>query len=161
MRLKILGERNTGTNWLERMLTNAMPSVDIVHGNLPAPYQAAFRSIKLVAGERRARPIVESLRDRAFEKHFDRTLGWKHASARAISDNLDRASGEVVVVAMTKNPYSWLMSLHRRPYSVDHQEERRSASLSEFVATSWPTVGREYGPDHYQGPVEMLSLIHI
>lgn len=56
--VKILGERSTRTNWLERMLTNPVPSVEIMHGNLSGHYQAVDLT---VLGKRDA---ANSLMDR-------------------------------------------------------------------------------------------------
>jgi len=41
---------------------------------------------------------------------------------------------------MTRNPYSWLLALHRRPY---HGLDRRDAPFSDFISRPWLTVRRD------------------
>ena len=95
MILKIYGERNTGTNYLIQLLGR---HIDFIEEKGSAYLLASTK------------PTVD----------LDETdgLGWKH---RLISAEYLRERGvkreSILIITLTKNPYSWLLSLHKRPYS--------------------------------------------
>lgn len=94
MIIKIYGERNTGTNYLMQLLRNHLEIIVerkegcVLASNFPAA-------------------SVERLEE----------LGWKHRLIDA--DFLQKKGFEresILLLTLTKNPYSWLLSLHKRPY---------------------------------------------
>lgn len=104
--LKIYGERNSGTIYLEWLLK----------GN--------------------------------FDVNIDTTpqLGWKHRLAPLGEDLEEHHKNETYFVCLIKNPYSWVLSMHKRPY---HHEELRKLSFTDFLTYS-------YGD--YRNPVDMWNI---
>ena len=137
--IKILGERNTGTNYLQQLLELNLDA-DLLPGTVP-PF---------VPGS-----APEFVRDAYFMLTGAANLGWKHAIAPFGNElaRIKKRYPSLLLVTLTKNPYSWLLSLHRHPY---HQ---RSAvqSLEEFLQSPWPTVRRERHPGPFPNPVIMWN----
>lgn len=95
MIIKICGERNTGTNYLMKLLAT--------HFSIIAQAGSAFK-------------ITSSRPDVDFKQHGE--LGWKHRLVSADffqKKNINRE--DILFVVMVKNPYSWLLSLHKSAYS--------------------------------------------
>jgi hypothetical protein len=151
--VKIFGERNTGTNLLERALRQACDAF-VYPGNLPQMRQRVHAMAACLAPHDLAHRLIEADRDRFFERCFTYSLGWKHARVpepRAGSTYPE----ELGFVTIRKNPYSWLLSLHRRPYSVLNGKLRSAASFGEFLRMAWPTVSRENAPPVYETPIHL------
>ncbi|MEM9164412.1 MAG: hypothetical protein AAGC54_15255, partial [Cyanobacteria bacterium P01_F01_bin.4] len=93
----------------------------------------------------RSRPIIkETLKDLYFATTFRHNLGWKHAFVKA--NRVLKASDQLAIrpafITITKNPYSWLLSLYKRPYHQYKKKEHRP-DFETFIASPWKTVGRE------------------
>lgn len=88
------------------------------------------------------RPI-EINRDILFKCLYKQTLGWKHAEVPVFGFGDKEYPEGSCFVALVKNPYSWLVSLHRRPYQGRRHSFWRALPFDEFLRTPWPTVGRE------------------
>jgi hypothetical protein len=155
-RIKVFGERNTGTNFIEDLVRNNL-DVGICPGDLPRPlhlfYNSAYRFLPYPMAWR----LVEGDRNRRFDAWFDRHAGWKHARLPNLPKGWERYPDGVGFIAVTKNPYAWLQSLHRRPYQGKIHSEANRLSFSEFLRAEWPTVEREYGPATYSNPVRMWN----
>ena len=140
-RVKIYGERNTGTTYLEQLLLRNL-HVDSLRGGIP-------RSI------RRLFPNSERARDWYFRATSWRNLGWKHAFVPS-ENQLARArpdTSRLLFLTLTKNPYAWLLSLYRQPYHA----KRKYSSLEQFLEEPWQTVGRENTRSAFANPVEMWN----
>ncbi|MES2204461.1 MAG: sulfotransferase domain-containing protein [Pseudomonadota bacterium] len=94
MIIKIYGERNTGTNYLMQLIENNIPIV-----------------------KRNGSAYLISSANSSVDLDKTGELGWKHrlASAEYLQAK-GVGRGAVLIVTLTKNPYSWLLSLHKRPY---------------------------------------------
>lgn len=140
-RIKIYGERNTGTRYLRRLLTVNLDA-QLLRGDVP-------RRIRRLA------PGSESLRDVYFRLTFKRNLGWKHQVALAPSNlrNMQGFTDSVFFVTITKNPYAWLLSLYRRPYHY----KGSAASFEEFLVNPWLAVGRENAGGGFANPIVMWN----
>jgi Sulfotransferase domain len=128
--IKIYGERNAGTNYLTELL-KANLEARLLPGTVPMPINRAQRLL----------PGNQWLRDIYFSRTFHENLGWKHSMV--IPPRLLAAGARernVGFITITKNPYSWLLSMHRRPYN---NWSIRKASFEDFLRTRWRTVGRE------------------
>jgi len=104
--VKIYGERNTGTIYLEWLMTNNF-RVNI--SNTPE-------------------------------------FGWKHRIAPMKDELSEYAKNELIYLCLNKNPYSWLLSMHKRPY---HHEELRKLSFSSFL---------KYPYGDYRNPMVMWNI---
>lgn len=141
--IKIFGERNTGTNYLEQLLMRNIACL-LLPGTAPRILRWRF-------------PGNELLRDLYFDLSMANNLGWKHSMP--CSDEafrrVSRKHKKFLVVTLTKNPYSWLLSLYKRPY---HQRDN-SQTFLEFLTRPWETVGREnYESSVFKNPIDMWSL---
>ncbi|MBI2311685.1 MAG: hypothetical protein HYU77_04185 [Betaproteobacteria bacterium] len=140
--VKIYGERNTGTNYLQRLVALNFDAA-LLPGEAPADWLRQFGN-----GERS--------RDRYFELTFAQNLGWKHGMAPdpdALAYLDCCAAPGIVFLTLTKNPYSWLLSLFNRPY---HAKTRRPG-FEEFLALPWETVRRENAPEPFANPVALWN----
>lgn len=143
--IKIYGERNSGTNYLTDLFRTNL-NVKILAGVVPHSVGRAQRIL----------PGREWLRDIYFHRTFDTNLGWKHS---LVSLRQLLAAGVATrglgFVTITKNPYSWLLSMYRRPY---HQHYNSKHSFEEFLQLPWHTVGRENSPSSPPSPVHLWNL---
>jgi hypothetical protein len=142
MVLKIYGERNCGTNYLRQLVLRNL-DVTLLPGTAPRWLRRRLRG-------------NESLIDLYFRLTRHKNLGWKHAVAPSLSE-LKQASvpvERVGFITLSKNPYSWLISLFRHPY---HYQAAVS-SFERFLRTPWETVGRENHPTTFANPVAMWNV---
>lgn len=142
--LKIYGERNTNTNYLSQLVALNLDCVEL-DGVAPVWLDKLQKALS----------IEEALKDVYFVASSGVNGGWKH---RAV-DKKVRVEEGLSFVTITKNPYSWLLSLYRNPY---HQEHIKGMSFEEFLSTSWPTVGREgLGKEVVRNPVELWNIKNL
>lgn len=84
-------------------------------------------------------------------KNLDTTLldsyefGWKHRIAPSEDELTDKIKQEVLFLCLVKNPYSWLISMHKRPY---HHESLRKLSFLDFL---------KYSYGDYRNPIVMWN----
>lgn len=139
-RLKLYGERNSGTNYVQSLVA-ANLDVDILRGVAPKWVLRVFR---------RSETAIDSY----FMLARWWNLGWKHAVAPTTVP-LRLGRGPVCFVTLVKNPYSWLLSLHRRPYNRGSRTGR--VPFEEFLSSPWVTVRRERAAKAYPNPVELWN----
>jgi len=102
--IKVYGERNTGTIYLEWLLKK---NFDIQIPDTPK-------------------------------------AGWKHRLAPS-QEEINSLENEIYYVCLVKNPYSWLLSMHKRPYM---HEELKKLSFDEFL---------QYSYGDYRNPIVMWN----
>lgn len=73
------------------------------------------------------------------------TLGWRHRLAPNTDEITDELRQALIFICLVKNPYSWLQSMHLRPYQHD---ELRKLSFSQFIRFS-------YGD--YKNPIQLWN----
>ena len=141
LQIKICGERNTGSGYLEALISRNLET-NCLRGGLPKPLRRIF-------------PESERARDWYFKATRRHNLGWKHALAPSQEDlsiaRLDPT--RILFLTLTKNPYAWLLSLFRRPYHA----KRNHKNFADFLAANWKTVGRENAPRFFMNPIEMWN----
>lgn len=153
-KLKIYGERHTSSNYLSRLLALNL-DVQELSGTAPK----YLRKIESLIGAR------HWLRDRYFACTFEKNLGWKPAlvpPVQTLADTRVMRREEVHIVTLTKNPYSWLLSMYRNPYhegaGKGKRAEARDLSLEAFLQQPWTTLGRENAPAAIASPVLLWNL---
>lgn len=134
--IKLLGERNTGTNYLRRLIELNF-NLKLLRGTVPDPLTR-----------------TEFLRDLYFRITYRRNLGWKHAIAPTSHVISKYHASTCQFITLSKNPYSWLLSMCRRPY---HNSSKTKMSFDEFLTNPWRTVGREQHPQPFATPMEMWN----
>lgn len=144
--IKIYGERNSGTIYLSELLRLNL-QIQELRGFVPW----AVHALQLLL------PGREAIRDAWFARTFSRNLGWKHRCAPPSAELAQHkiVSGRVHFVTITKNPYSWLLSMHRRPY---HQYYKTELTFEEFLMAPWPTTRRDGTAEVLSGPVELWNI---
>ena len=144
--IKIYGERNTGTNYLSELIRLNF-SVRELRGYVPWP----------VMGLQLILPGREAVRDAWFSTTFGRNLGWKHMRVKPVEElkQYTISARRLHFVTITKNPYSWLLSMHRRPY---HQYYGAPLSFEAFLTTRWQTTDRDETGGAVDNPIQLWNL---
>lgn len=138
--VKIYGERNTGTNYLEQLILNNL-EVEVLR------YFPNRRIEKYIRYE-----IQLSI---LFELKSKKYLGWKHGNPRIQAINKFN-EGKLLIITITKNPYSYLLSLYKRPY---HYKGDKNTSFKNFLACKWKTIFlmENSGKKFYKNPIEIWN----
>ena len=129
--IKLYGERNCGTHYLTRLMA-ANLRVRLLQSVEP-------RFVRRAATYLRAPELV---RDVYYGWTFRQNLGWKHMNPQG-PDELRRQGIDVDAlrfVLLTKNPYSWALSMLRNPY---HLGVNGPVDLDQFVTRRWRCPRRE------------------
>ncbi len=152
-RLKIYGERNTGTNYLEDLARMNLETT-IISGRAPDRHIQIYisRLIKLVS-QQRGMAYRRAWRDKYLSEAFDRHLGWKHMNPSVERLGPERLAS-VRFLIVVKNPYAWLLSLFRRPYNIGGKDD----TLEAFLDRKMPIMPamENIGTDQV-GPVEVWN----
>lgn len=139
-KVKIYGERNTGTNYLSRLIAINL-------------HIRQLRGIVPNSGFWRTSEFTKNL---YFSLHSNNTLGWKHqlvSPQRIVSGNHTTNIG---FVTLTKNPYSFLLSLYKRPY---HYKGARPGSFYDFLSSKWYLQKRDNcKKPYYNNPIELWNF---
>ncbi len=148
--LKLYGERNTGTNYLAKLIRTNL-DVDQLPGVPPKP-------INLIAQKAPKFPMLEPMQDFYFQRTFGRNLGWKHSLVRPIAElrKLKICQNGISFITITKNPYSWLLSLYKRPYHFFKRWEDKP-DFETFLKTPSPFLPRENAPKLFSSPVDVWN----
>ena len=145
--IKIYGERNTNTRYLESLI---QLNLDVVQISGVAP-----RYVKTI---QKILPGKEWLRDLFFSRTWQHNLGWKHGCVKSAEElrRFDILKRNICFVSLTKNPYSWLLSLHRKPYSHQHRGEK--TDFETFLRSPWKTVARDNCGELLESPVALWNI---
>ena len=144
--IKIYGERNSGTNYIDRLIRKNL-EVHPLTSIAPAPIQVLQRIL----------PGNQLVRDKYFQLTYARNLGWKHTRVRTPAElrQYDIVRKGICFVTVTKNPYAWLLSLHRKPY---HNYYGRKPDFVAFLRAPWRTVGRDNCEKVLRDPVALWNV---
>jgi hypothetical protein len=145
--IKIYGGRRSGTRYLTRLIKRNL-RVSLVRSIAPP------KEVRVLA--QRLNISKEAACDLYFELTFAENLGWKHALARPAEclQAYEICADGLLFITLTKNPYSWLLSLYRKPY---HRKGKKGIDFEAFLTEPWQTVGRENGPHAFSSPIEMWN----
>lgn len=72
-------------------------------------------------------------------------LGWKHRIAPSTEELNSEMKQNVLYLILVKNPYSWIMSMHKRPFQ---HEILKDLSFSDFL---------KYSYGDYRNPIVMWN----
>ncbi len=152
--VKVFGERNTGTRALIRMLA-AQDGVRMQpfgeRGALNLPQNADLRAVIEATYKGKWRKVYrDALRDNE-QAVACPTKAWKHALP--VWDQAF-AVKRAHVVFCVRNPYSWALSLARRPY---HQKGPKTTRMEDFVVQPWLTVARDNMEAVLPSPMELWN----
>ena len=137
-RVKIYGERNTGTNYLRKLIENNF-EVKFLTGAVSKGSVFTFR---------------EWTKDLFFKLTRSRNLGWKHSVVD--TDLVLNHQEEPVIITLTKNPYSFLLSLYKRPY---HYKGNKPNSFLSFLKEKWELTDRDnYKLRSLDSPINLWNI---
>jgi hypothetical protein len=148
--VKIYGERNTNTNYLGEIIRLNLDVLEI-----PGVVPKMMRRIQTRL------PAKNRLRDLYFQLTFGRNLGWKHAKVKSAAELQEYRllrHNRVIFITITKNPYSWLLSLYKRPYHQYHEYQDEKPDFESFLELPCSTVGRENLDGKRYNPVELWNV---
>ena len=150
-RLKIFGERNTGTNALAELITKNIGEVLCpgVAREVVADWPAPLGSI---AGF--DEPYRLFLRHAIVDDIFSVMPAeciFKHTAPEFSPRFIEE---EVGIIFLVKNPYSWLVSMFRRPHGMLLP---KVDDFSVFLRRPWLTLARDNLPRVLASPIEMWN----
>src|SRR3990172_11475666 len=114
--IKIYGERNTGTNYLDGLIQLNL-NTELLRGVVPWYIEKLFNGSEIA-------------KDMYFKITYRENLGWKHSLVPSpeIIAKMHLQTKNLIILTITKNPYSWLLSLYRNPY----HSKSKLTSFHEF-----------------------------
>jgi hypothetical protein len=145
--IKLYGERNSGTLYFYELL-HVNLKARVIGGTEPPFIWKCFK------GEE-DRWTYHQLANLYFLFSFSNNLGWKHMLVLDPPgyERFSICRKNFLFVTITKNPYSWLLSLYRRPYG----SRRRFAQFEDFLAAPWKTLWRERALRQYSNPMMLWN----
>lgn len=145
-KIKLYGERNTGTNYLYKLFQNNF-HCKLFRGTVPVvPQVPILRKIN----------SSERIKDLFFSLSQDVNLGWKHSflNFQFIKKALINDEN-LCIVLIIKNPYSFLLSLNKNPY---HDYNKRDFSFETFLMDSFQITNRDKLPVKTVNPIELWNF---
>ena len=143
MNIKVFGERNTGTNFLCKLLLDNTNLNCLVHGSnkhlkdlknelIQQHFTKTFLNKHL--HKQLSSLIEEQLIDKQRSLEFDSNFGWKHAKI-----NPDRIKEcplyeKTIFICLIRNPWRFITALHKKPYNLFPNTK---SSLVEFINLSF------------------------
>jgi len=145
--IKIYGERNTNTRYIETLIQLNLDVVQL-KGVVPAYIKTTQKIL----------PGKDWLRDLYFSLSYKNNLGWKHSRVKSASElkSKDSFHHNICFVSITKNPYSWLLSLHRKPYS--HHCPKNKPDFETFLQSAWKTDARDNCEEILESPIALWNI---
>ena len=132
--LKVFGERNTGTNFLQSFL-RLNTSLKVLKGGDGGRDDIKKQFKNFISKHDIKDPfahklVMESLLDQESTKRSQTNFGWKHAFV--CPKMLSKVSGfdDVCFVFIIRNPWRFISSLHQKPYNL---LPKPTADLSHFI----------------------------
>ena len=163
--VKVFGERNTGTNFLNQLLTRNTDLNVLGHGNNDIPRQK-LKELKQSAvrigcvdklSPQVNRLVLNRLIDEQRKNEYLDNFGWKHA--RVLVDDLEMSphKNSTLFIFLIRNPWRFVSALHRRPYNL-FPAPRPGSNLSCFVESQILANERDNMPSLLvNNPVELWN----
>jgi len=150
--LKVFGERNTGTNYLNQLLNQNLVDINILN-------IGSNQGIQEVANQYSShlRELVKEFQiDLRRNQEFSYNYGWKHAVVDVERVKNVSIYEETIFICLIRNPYKFGRSLFKRPYQT---LVRDWSSFSEFLRTPWVCNNRDNaGSAILQSPITLWNL---
>lgn len=159
--LKVFGERNTGTNFVCKLVSANSNLISLDHSSSPVSIDRLARIMndkplltRLMPLSRRL--IFNRLLDQERKDNFPFDFGWKHA---VVDDKRLRTSpkfASTLFIFLVRNPWRFVSALHKRPYNILPNPPH---NLSDFVESSFLANERDCLPSNFvQSPVDFWNL---
>ena len=135
-KVKVFGERNTGTRAVLKMLRNLKGvSVGFPHANQP-DLEALLEKVENTCSGFALELYRDALEDER-RRRLEAVNAWKHA-APVMDDSY--AAWDASTLFLVRDPYSWIVSFTNRPY---HTRAPKLESPEEFLCRPWMTLQRD------------------
>jgi hypothetical protein len=158
-RIKIYGERNTGTRFLQELLRTNF-AVPQLHGGAgdrqsQAARERAIRDLKDYKGILR-KLVIDRLADLGNERALPRTLGWKHMSPPTTLLKAMPEMANTLFIVIVKHPVFWALSYKRHPYHSYFSPAKMS--FSTFIRhLFFPLIRDNVDAAYYNSVVELYA----
>ncbi|SLN46363.1 hypothetical protein PSA7680_02378 [Pseudoruegeria aquimaris] len=150
---KVMGERNSGTNLLHKMLATQF-DVQLYPTSSGLSERQRRALPGLASRWSSPRAAKEAIQDHNHFAELAENGGWKHAAA---SERLRRefaAPKSVRIVFLLRHPVSWSRSMHQNPF---HGLARVPRAYAEFIRAPWLTVARDgFEQRLFESPLHLL-----
>lgn len=152
--IKIYGERNTGTNYLDHLIRLNLDAKTL-RGKVPGFIRSLGITIQTkMPNLSKEYFIFEMFEDVYFKMSSSYNLGWKHKLIIPQSiEEMKQYKNSLYVIILTRNPYSWLLSLHQNPYG----PQSIHASFEQFLTEPFKTLKRENHPEPFENPIMLWN----
>lgn len=147
--IKVFGERNTSTNALKALIENNSESC--IAPSVANEIDPNFHFwVKVISRMPKSSYIREKYIDSIF--FFSKPLYfWKHAATNFADVN---CFGKRNIIFTVRNPASWLLGLHRRPYNTTIKPAK---DFSVFLQSKWRLVWRDNLKYTYLKPIKLYN----
>ena len=153
--IKIYGERNTGTNYLESLCKLNL-KCHIIDSNLPGTIRIPINFIRRIGLLFGSPSLGESLRDYYFKNYMKGSYGWKHKYL-SIDKGERIFPSSLYYLIVVRHPLPWLLSMYKRPYELGINSKK--IKFSEFIHTKCKVVSRECSPFLiYDNPIAVWNI---
>jgi hypothetical protein len=151
--VKVFGERNTGTNFLNQLLLLNVDATVLDHGTNARASTRLSRFSCLSASEQLL--FFERLVDQDRHDEYPQNYGWKHSFLTLATLQGSPLFGSTAFLLLIRNPFRFLSSLHRRPYNL---LPRPTGSLADFIAAPLLANQRDGLDDVFvENPVDLWN----
>lgn len=139
VRVKILGERNSGTNFLKDVLEDNF-EVSVYPGIEERTRMQNFLLTRAVIPMKIRENMMERMEEKAHFERLSETGGWKHAlvTPRFITGFFEPQGCQVICI--TRHPLAWARSMQANPF---HAFGDVPADFDTFINTPWKTRARD------------------
>lgn len=142
-RVKVFGERGSGTNFLARAVYGNFDVEMLMHAD-PATHPDIVALHRVRARERRQGELADRIEDYLHIATLPDRGGWKHACLTDRLFDVLKHADETLFLCIIRHPALWIRSFHQKPYGSFFEE---GDDLDSFLATPWVSRLRDEAPD--------------
>ena len=162
--VKVFGERNTGTNFVERLISKNTNLIVLQNKNISLS-KKRFNKLKDIffkglSLDSKMDPtvrkiILNRLIDQQREDEILEDYGWKHTLVSETNLINSEKFNSTFFIFLIRNPWRFVSSLHKRPYNLIPNTK---GSLKDFVDSCFLANRRDNMPsDFVENPVEFWN----
>lgn len=148
MKVKIFGERNTGTNLISQLLKQNF-MVELCPGTVSEISPELLAKLKNLRETGATMQEEENFIDTVFANRPPMEW-WKHSATRFSADEVD----DIHLIFTTREPLSWLVGLYRSPH---HILIDKPHNLLDFSQSDWQVVGRDNVEKRFYTPLRLYA----
>lgn len=155
--VKVYGERNSGTNFIEQTILRSFDTQVIWNiPDIPHERRSDIETSGLPALS--ASCLIERIWDEIYHDYRLQHRGWKHEklSDDRLTEYETAASGKCGFIFVVRNPFDWSRSMQRNPF---HVQQHVSQNFTEFIRSPWMLLKRDcIDYDYLETPVLLWKI---